>query len=670
VAVVPAFLICGYVYWRVPLRRVARRLLGLGAASIIWIALGEILSVAWLMTGSRPWYWLLVLASQITQLSVVAAGVALLAVFPDGVYQRPYERAIVRVVTAQVLIVPALLLLSSATMYYDPGVVWAKPLISSPLHVPALAWLQNPLADYYYSIFLWAPLGAIILALRFRRLAPELQLQVKWPLLGTIGFGATVVVGAFSQLGLVPHWFSQAAWFLAVPLFALSIAIAMLGDRLLDIDVVIRKSLVYGVLWTAILTVYLGLVWRLGLAAGDRLPVELAILLTIAATLAFQPARRSLEGLADRFVFGQRLTGYQAMQRLGSLLETTAEPVEVASRMAATIRSALALSWVRVSSSTVRGDKRETEVLASDGIAASTVATAETLVPLENAGDVVGIIECGPKIEGTVDQTDRDLLSALARQAALALKNTRLASDLSDQLDVVKRQAQELAESRARIVHAQDAERTRIQRDLHDGIQVHLVAVAAKLRGATRMRGPRLREEVRSLAADAEETVFALQDFSNGIYPSVLSDAGLPAALWSHAQRLPIKVELDIPQDMSRFRFGRERENALYFVALEAIVNAQKHARATAIRVSLQREVGSIRLEVADDGIGLQADGNLGGRGLSNMRDRVAALGGSLEILGVARHGTRVVAEIPEAGVLTSLEATPEGRSAQPTRVG
>ena len=238
---------------------------------------------------------------------------------------------------------------------------------------------------------------------------------------------------------------------------------------------------------------------------------------------------------------------------------------------------------------------------------------------------------------------------------------------LTDQLELVRTQAHELSASRARIVQAQDEERRRIQRDLHDGVQQHLVTLAAKLRRATTSGAEDQKELVRVLASEAEDTVFALQDFSNGIYPSVLSDEGLPAALWTHAQRLPVTVDLDIAPEIVGQRFGRECETALYFVALEAIVNAQKHALSERISVTLRLQGKDLQLEVADQGRGMPGNGEMRGQGLSNMRDRVAALGGSLQVESHPGAGTRVVASVAYEPKVTAPEATPANRSAQPT---
>lgn len=664
---VPVFLIAAFLYWRRPGHRVARRLLVYGVSPLLALGFGEVLSVLWLSQGPRPWYWLLLSGHEMSELAGVAAGVALAAVFPDGAYQRRYERWLVIAATVQVLALPALLLLCSPTLQYDSFMVWAKPTIPSPLYQSGLGGLGNAFNSYFAAVFVWTFVAAAILALRYRRLSYELRQQVKWPLWASICFGSTIVTGSLYQRGIIPYWLSQAVWDTALPLLPLSIAIALLRYRLLDIDVVIRKSLVYAVLWLAILGGYLGLAWALGLAVGQRLPVAIAILVTIAVTIAFQPARHWLEDVADRWVFGERLSGYQALKKLGDTLESTMDLTVLGPRTASTIRTALGLRWVRLSISRSGADGVVLQPIGWDGIAAGEAAPAELVVPLERGSELAGVIECGPKNEGALGERDRELLAALARQAALAIRNVRLASDLTDQLELVRVQAHELATSRSRIVQAQNQERRRIQRDLHDGVQQPLVTLAAKLRRATRSGSKDLKQAVQDLAAEAEETVFALQDFSNGIYPSVLSDEGLPAALWTHAQRLPVTVELDIAPDVVGRRFGPEVEAALYFVALEAIVNAQKHASAERINVTLRRQEQNLWLEIADEGRGMPAKGEPRGLGLSNMRDRVATLGGSLHIERRPGKGTRVIASVPDRQPVRAPEATPAGRSEPPT---
>jgi signal transduction histidine kinase len=576
----PVFLIAAFLLWRRPRHRVARRMLAVAVCASLALALGEVLSVLWLVRGPQPWYWVLGAGSQVAELGGVAAGIGLVAVFPDGAYHRRDERWVVGALMVQVGVLPALLLLSQPTVTFDPYMVWARPAIASPLYAQSLAWLGPAAAAYYDSVFLWAVAGGLLLGLRYRRLPPELRLQVKWPLTTTICF-----------------------------------------------------------------------------AGSSR-------------STSSSPTAQCLTGWASSSGTSPCSCSRSPSRSRGTALETTVDMAELGMRLASTIRSALGLRWVRVSTHRVVDETVALDPIGWEGISPRQTDLADAIVPLAHGRELVGSLSAGTKIRGELAETDRDLLAALGRQAALALRHARLASDLSDQLELMQVQALELAESRARIVRAQDAERKRIERDLHDGVQQRLVNLAARLRRATRMSSPDLKQLVRELAGEAAETVVALQDFSRGIYPSVLSDEGLSPALWSHAQRLPMNVELDVAPDVAGQRFGREREAALYFVALEAIVNAQKHASARQIRVILRRLGPDIRLEVIDDGSGLAVHGRAQGSGLQNMKDRVAALGRSLEIHGRPGQGTRIVASIPDGLSVKARQATPASRSAPPPHDG
>src|SRR5579864_2062635 len=176
--IVPAYLVAAFLYWRRSGHRVAHRLLVLGVSPLVALGVGEVLSLLWLSVGPQPWYWLLAVANQVAELGGVAAGVALVAVFPDGAYSRRYERWIVGAATLQVIALPVVLLLCSRTLLYDPFMVWARPEIQSPIYQPALAWLQGAAGSYYDSVFAWALVAVALLALRYRRFSYEQRLQV------------------------------------------------------------------------------------------------------------------------------------------------------------------------------------------------------------------------------------------------------------------------------------------------------------------------------------------------------------------------------------------------------------------------------------------------------------------------------------------------------------
>jgi signal transduction histidine kinase len=235
-------------------------------------------------------------------------------------------------------------------------------------------------------------------------------------------------------------------------------------------------------------------------------------------------------------------------------------------------------------------------------------------------------------------ELDADLVEAAGAAARLALHNARLQADVRAQLDKVQ-------ESRRRIVTAGDEQRRRVERDLHDGAQQRLVALALELRIAQRQVGKGDPEVDRVLAQAVEELQVAveeLRELARGVHPAVLTEEGLGAALESLAARTPVRVEIAAAPDHP---LPHEIEAAAYFVACEAITNAVKHSRARQIRVCAERRNGSLVIEVEDDGIG-GASLN-GGSGLRGLVDRVEAHGGTLRVESELGQGTRVIGELP-----------------------
>jgi signal transduction histidine kinase len=235
-------------------------------------------------------------------------------------------------------------------------------------------------------------------------------------------------------------------------------------------------------------------------------------------------------------------------------------------------------------------------------------------------------------------ELDPQLVEAAGAAARLALHNARLQADVSAQLAKVQ-------ESRRRIVTAGDEERRKIERDLHDGAQQRLVALALELRIAQRQFGqesPELEQVLSAAVAQLQVAVEELRELARGVHPAVLTEEGLAGALESLAARTPVPIRIDAAED----RFPGEIEAAAYFVACEAIANAVKHAHATEIRVSAQRHDGTLVIEVEDDGVG-GARENGSGSGLRGLVDRVEAHGGTLRIESEPGKGTRVIGELP-----------------------
>jgi signal transduction histidine kinase len=244
----------------------------------------------------------------------------------------------------------------------------------------------------------------------------------------------------------------------------------------------------------------------------------------------------------------------------------------------------------------------------------------------------------------------------------LALENERLQAE-------IKAQLQQVRESRARIVATGDAERRRIERDLHDGAQQRLVTLSLVL-GLAREQAAAtadiaLEEVLDEAASQLRLALAELRELARGIHPSVLSDAGLHAAIESLAVRLPVAVTVS---SGTTPRFDAAIEAAAYFVAAEALTNVVKYANASDVRVTLTYSSGRLIVEVVDDGVG-GADPRLGS-GLVGLADRVGALAGRLDVVSEPGRGTRIAATLPcapiqNSGNLAGDEAPPEGSTAR-----
>jgi signal transduction histidine kinase len=485
----------------------------------------------------------------------------------------------------------------------------AEPVVNAAVAVGGLAW---PLGM----------LGALAsLVVRYRRADAEQRGQLKW-----VGYGIGLVAVTLAVL-LVSVWWSGDPYptvpllmFLAadaaLPGF---IAVAIVRHRLFDIDVLIHRSLVYGVLSALIAAAWIGVATLLGATVARSGPAVLAVVVAVAAVLALQPARRRLDGLAERVAYGRRVGTHELLGQVGALLEHSLDAEQLAARLAAVLRDGLGLDWVRLRDP---GD-------VPDG------RTPDLSVPLTHAGAQIAVLEAGVRRGAQLTARDRALLDQLTGQMALALHNAV--------------QARQLAESRERIVRAQDAERRRLGRNIHDGIQQQLVALGARLRLARNQlhRDPALADTtLAELQADIRRAVEDLRELSRGIHPSVLSDRGLLEAVESLVTYLPLPVHLVADPSLRNRRFAQPVEEAGYFVVSEGLANVLKHSQASAAEVSLYVSGGVLTVEVDDDGSGFSpADGN--GSGLAGLQDRVDVLGGALEVGSRPGAGTTLRARLP-----------------------
>ncbi len=271
------------------------------------------------------------------------------------------------------------------------------------------------------------------------------------------------------------------------------------------------------------------------------------------------------------------------------------------------------------------------------------------VVPLSVSGQLLGMIVVRRRLRPERLERDSDeILEELAREVSASVHKQRLDASLQASLTELRRQAQDLQASRARIVVAADAERRRMERDLHDGAQQYLVSIAVKARLIRQLartdvaRSVALSEE---LVSDVEAALDDLRTLAHGIYPPLLSSDGLGAALAAVARRATIPVHLDA-QGVGRHQ--PEIEAAVYYCCLEALQNATKYAGDSATaRIRVWEENAELRFEIADDGAGFELAHKVQGAGLTNMSDRMGAVGGTLLVDSAPGSGTRVRGVVP-----------------------
>jgi signal transduction histidine kinase len=254
-------------------------------------------------------------------------------------------------------------------------------------------------------------------------------------------------------------------------------------------------------------------------------------------------------------------------------------------------------------------------------------------VEVRHQGDLLGALSVAMPASDPMDPAKEKLIANLAAQAGLVLRNVRLVEDLRG--------------SRRRLVAAQDDERRRLERNIHDGAQQQLVALAVKARLARQLTERDLvqaADVLIQIEAETQQALEDLRDLVRGIYPPLLADKGLPAALEAQARKSPVPVVVEAD---SVGRFPRSVEAAAYFSVLEALQNVAKYADASSVRIVLDQDDRLLRFVVRDDGRGFDPASIGYGTGLQGIADRLAALYGEMTIESAPGVGTSVRGSIP-----------------------
>jgi signal transduction histidine kinase len=601
-------------------------------------------------------------------LAIVAPAAALpfalptfLLLFPEGRLLSPAWRS--GVATAGLAgVVLTLGLLASPTaddLVDTPGWVEAIPGIGSFMPVGGVLTAAASVA------------GFASLLIRHRRSTEEDRQQLKWLLtMLTVMVGATAIAVAVSAAGVGELWI---VFFLAILVVGLGVlvgipaatAIAVLTFGLYDVGVVVKKTIVYGVLLAAlalgltfVLVLFSPLATGVGAGGGDGVGRITTVLLV--AALAFVTTFRWLKRFVYRAVYGRRATPYEAIAEFSDRLGDAYSTEDVLPRTAEILRASTGAHVARVWLA-LDGELRPAAVSPSGAPAVGRHPVADgelpelagRAFPVRHQGELLGAFSVEMPPSEPLSSTSERLAADLATQAGLVLRNVRLTEELKATIG-------ELRASRQRIVSAQDDRARKLERDIHDGAQQQLVALAVKLRLAARLadgdaKTVALLSEIEGDAGDALEN---LRDLARGIYPPLLADKGLAAALEAQARKaaVPVRVEAE-----GVGRYPQEIEATVYFCCLEALQNVAKYAAANRATIRIDQADGALAFSVTDDGAGFEPATARLGSGLTNMRDRLEALGGALEIASAPGTGTRLSGRVPTRLPRHRQEAGAEG---------
>jgi signal transduction histidine kinase len=624
------------IAWRQPRNRIEWLLIATASAAILQslpkLYAGLAMDFGWSWLPAPLWiYWV----GQYSWLVLVELFLVLVPLYyPDGRLPGPRWRLL--------LWSSLLLVLIALITSLDPSV--ASSGLPNPLSVKALAGTAKAVQLPLPVLFLATALAAVFsLVVRYRHGNHRDRQQLKW-----LMAAAALLVVSFVVSFTLPMLQSDFLLPLAAAALPIAIGIAILRYRLYDIDVIINKALVYGGLAAVITAVYILVVINIGALIGGSQRLWLSLLATAVIALAFQPIRQRAQRVANRLVYGQRATPYEALSQLSEHLSETYSEEDILDRMSRILAQGTGAEraeiWVRagqrlvLASSSPPTDPADTPELTLQNGKLPTLPR-DAVVAVSHQGELLGALAVSKKRGETMNAVEQKLVADLAGQAGLVLKNVGLNQELLARLE-------DLRASRQRLVTAQDEERRRLERDLHDGAQQYLVALKIRVGLAETVAEPesKIRPILAQLKREADEALDNVRELARGIYPPLLASDGLGAALESQVRRLTVPVDLKL-EGVSRQ--PREIEGAVYFCCLEALQNVAKYADASHVKVRLWTEEARLAFSVEDDGKGFDPATVVRSSGLQNLRDRLEALGGSLEVSSAPGRGTTIMGSVP-----------------------
>ena len=428
-----------------------------------------------------------------------------------------------------------------------------------------------------------------------------------------------------------------------------AVGVAILKYRLYDIDVVINKTLVFGTLAAFITLAYVAIVVGIGSAIGrgNGSNVGLSIAATAVVALAFHPVQRRVQRFANRLVYGKRATPYEVMTDFAHRVAGTLSIGDVLPQMAEAAARGVGASWSRVRLFLPVGEERIVHWPADEP---PPNESFERAIAVFHQGEPVGEIAVAKRPGEPITPAEDRLLSDLASQAGIPLRNVRLTVELQERLREIAEHSEQLRISRQRLVTARDAQRRQLERDIREGAQGQLLEIAEKLRVATLMITTHPEASVLildELGEEANVTLDGLRDLARGIFPPLLAEEGVYAALEAHIRKVGMRASIDTAPELDGVRYDPDTEAAVYFCCVQALQNVVRHAGDTIAVVRIACDDGLLEFQVRDEGAGFDAATTPKGMGLQIMTDRMEALGGSLLVESSPGRGTTVTGRVP-----------------------
>jgi signal transduction histidine kinase len=510
-------------------------------------------------------------------------------------------------------------------------------VIANPFFMPGLAGLEIPDAVFGLSLIGLLVGSVVSLVLRFRRSSGVERQQIKWVALAVAFLASSFVLSTVaSAIGLNGDLIDSLVSGIAFITLPVAVAVAVLQYHLYELDVVVKKALVAGALVLLVIAAYAAVVGLLGVIASGNESSGSVFVVALLLGLAFRPVTRFARRIADRVVYGRRATPYEVLTEFSERVGESYATEDVLGRMAQILGQATgagsARVWLRLGAELrpAASWPTDAEPAAVAPVANEVLPTieGETVVEVRDRGELLGALSVAMPPSDPMNPSKERLVRDLASQAGLVLRNVRL--------------VEELRASQRRLVTAQDQERRRLERNIHDGAQQQLVALSVRTRLARDLtaRDPaRAAEVLTQIDAEIQRALDDLRDLARGIYPPLLIDEGLGAALDAQARRSPVPTTIRAD---GLGRYAPEVEAAVYFSCLEALQNVAKYAEASSATVILVQSNGHLTFEVVDDGRGFDPTAERSGTGLQGIADRLGALHGEVTIRSEPGAGTRV----------------------------